>query len=305
MGDLIRTLFIVLMAVMGLTLNMNIATYAKSSKYLKEDLEVAVHDASLELKKDELANGKLVFDPLKAKQTFKESLKDNTGFQEGKDYKILEFQVLDQSNSKFPVKYKANTLKFQDTFQNPTLVAIIETTTKKYFLSKEDRVVRRVASYTYKVKTPNPINQNLGQLQNVTANEKGLVFPLSFTQNVTSNFNPERVHPITGKVERHNGVDISAPNIMNQPVGAVKDGNVTFAGTMGGYGNLVILDHGNGFETRYAHLNSITVSKDAKVIAGQIIGHVGSTGDSTGAHLHLETRMNGQVLNPLSFFNKE
>lgn len=305
MGDLIRTLFIVLMAVMGLTLNMNIATYAKSSKYLKEDLEVAVHDASLELKKDELANGKLVFDPVKAKQTFKESLKDNTGFQEGKDYKILEFQVLDQSNSKFPVKYKANTLKFQDTFKNPTLVAIVETTTKKYFLSKEDRVVRRVASYTYKVKTPNPISQNLSQLQNVTVNEKGLIFPLSFTQNVTSNFDPERVHPITGKVEKHNGVDISTPNIMNQPVGAVKDGTVTFAGTMGGYGNLVILDHGNGFETRYAHLNSITVSKDAKVIAGQVIGHVGSTGDSTGAHLHLETRMNGQVLNPLSLFNKE
>nr|ADU03090.1 hypothetical protein pBMB0558_00120 [Bacillus thuringiensis serovar chinensis CT-43] len=89
MGDLIRTLFIVLMAVMGLTLNMNIATYAKSSKYLKEDLEVAVHDASLELKKDELANGKLVFDPIKAKQTFKESLKDNTGFQEGQIIKSL------------------------------------------------------------------------------------------------------------------------------------------------------------------------------------------------------------------------
>jgi murein DD-endopeptidase MepM/ murein hydrolase activator NlpD len=106
-----------------------------------------------------------------------------------------------------------------------------------------------------------------------------------------------RQDPITGESDYHEGLDISADR--GTPVYATADGVVRLAGREGGYGNLVILDHEYGLETRYGHLSRFLVREGASVKRGDIIGLVGSTGRSTGSHLHYEVRVNGRLLNPL------
>lgn len=98
---------------------------------------------------------------------------------------------------------------------------------------------------------------------------------------------------------RHTGIDI--PNRSLPAVHASKAGVVTFSGWLGGYGKLVIVDHGGGVTTYYAHLNQQYVAQGAHVSQGQAIGQLGSTGRSTGPHLHFEIRMNGRPVNPLNY----
>ena len=106
-----------------------------------------------------------------------------------------------------------------------------------------------------------------------------------------------RQDPITGARDFHDGLDISADN--GTPVYATADGTVRAAGREGGYGNLVVVDHEYGLETRYGHLSRFMVKPGAKVKRGDVVGLIGSTGRSTGAHLHYEVRVNGRLLNPL------
>jgi hypothetical protein len=89
---------------------------------------------------------------------------------------------------------------------------------------------------------------------------------------------------------------------MGTPVSAIGDGKIVFAGTKGGYGNLVWIKHPNGYETFYGHLSKIDkeVRSGARVDQGQLIGHVGATGLATGPHLHYEMRVNHESINPLS-----
>lgn len=97
----------------------------------------------------------------------------------------------------------------------------------------------------------------------------------------------------------HNGQDIAAPT--GTPIKAAKPGVVIKAGDGGGYGNLTIIDDGGGFATAYAHQSRIAVGEGAQVQQGQVIGYVGSTGNSTGPHLHFEVRANGQPRNPRAY----
>jgi murein DD-endopeptidase MepM/ murein hydrolase activator NlpD len=122
----------------------------------------------------------------------------------------------------------------------------------------------------------------------------GLLWPARGA--LTSGFGPRR-HPIFGVVRMHNGVDIAAP--WGTPVRAAAPGTVLFAGWFGGYGKLVVLDHGGGVTTLYGHLSSIGVAVGQRVRAGQVIGRVGSTGYSTGPHLHFEIRVDGRPVDPL------
>jgi len=105
-----------------------------------------------------------------------------------------------------------------------------------------------------------------------------------------------RYHPILGGARFHSGVDLAAP--MGTPVVAASSGRVELAGWSGNYGILVELDHGGSVETRYAHLSAVAVRPGQQVKAGQVIGYVGSTGRSTGPHLHYETRVAGRPTNP-------
>ena len=112
----------------------------------------------------------------------------------------------------------------------------------------------------------------------------------------------KRLHPIQKVYKMHNGIDLPAPT--GTKIVASDSGKVTFAGRQGSYGNLLKIDHGNGYETRYAHCNSLDVKQGTSVRKGQAIAKVGSTGGSTGPHLHFEIRKNGSPINPTSQLSK-
>jgi murein DD-endopeptidase MepM/ murein hydrolase activator NlpD len=107
-----------------------------------------------------------------------------------------------------------------------------------------------------------------------------------------------RRHPILGYTRMHAGVDFAAR--YGSPIYAVTDGVISYAGRHGGHGNYVRIEHGSGLATGYAHMSRIAAAPGQRVRRGQVIGYVGSTGLSTGPHLHYELYRNGQVVNPLS-----
>jgi murein DD-endopeptidase MepM/ murein hydrolase activator NlpD len=113
----------------------------------------------------------------------------------------------------------------------------------------------------------------------------------------------QRRDPITGGADYHSGIDIAGER--GQPVYATASGTVRTAGYQGAYGNLIVIDHGFGLETRYGHLLRATVQAGAKVQRGDIIGQVGSTGRSTGNHLHYEVLANGRLLNPIQLLTQK
>lgn len=146
--------------------------------------------------------------------------------------------------------------------------------------------------------------QSDGQFACVTGNDEvrsltvanGMVTPVNGV--MTSTFGP-RKHPILGVVRIHKGVDWAAP--VGTPVEAAFDGEISFQGDGGSYGNLVKISHGNGRETRYAHMQKFAIASGVgtKVKAGDVIGYIGTTGLSTGPHLHFELYQNGEAIDPL------
>ena len=119
---------------------------------------------------------------------------------------------------------------------------------------------------------------------------------------VTSDFG-QRLDPYTADRVMHAGIDIAAPH--GKEVLSPSDGTVVFAGLEGGYGNVIVIDHGYGIKTRYGHLAKILVKPGEKVKRGGLIAAVGNTGRSTGPHLHYEVRVNGIPQNPRKFILEE
>jgi murein DD-endopeptidase MepM/ murein hydrolase activator NlpD len=122
--------------------------------------------------------------------------------------------------------------------------------------------------------------------------------PLAGELDMTSGFGV-RSDPFTRGAAMHSGLDFRGPT--GEPVRATAAGTVSSAGVNGGYGRVVEIDHENGFSTRYGHLSEILVSEGATVRPGQVIGRLGSTGRSTGPHLHYETRIDGDAVDPNKF----
>jgi murein DD-endopeptidase MepM/ murein hydrolase activator NlpD len=129
------------------------------------------------------------------------------------------------------------------------------------------------------------------------ARDLPLAQPLASLQ-ITSNFGRRR-DPFLGQVATHTGVDFGA--VTGTIIRVTAPGTVISAGTNGGYGRMVEVDHGNGLTTRYAHMSSIAVHVGDVIEAGTLVGRAGSTGRSTGPHLHYEIRRNGQAIDPLPF----
>ena len=129
-----------------------------------------------------------------------------------------------------------------------------------------------------------------------------LVWPVPGRTSLTSLYGM-RVHPITGAYKLHTGIDISAP--LGTYFVAAANGVVSKATYNTAYGNMVIIDHGGGVQTLYAHGNSILVQVGDEVKAGTPVLEVGSTGYSTGPHAHFEIRINGQTVNPLDYYQNK
>jgi murein DD-endopeptidase MepM/ murein hydrolase activator NlpD len=112
-----------------------------------------------------------------------------------------------------------------------------------------------------------------------------------------------RIDPVTGGADYHKGLDIAGDK--GQAVYSTAAGVVTQAGYQGAYGNLIVVNHGFGLETRYGHLSGFAVQKGAHVKRGEMIGRLGATGRTTGAHLHYEVMANGRLLNPLQLLTQQ
>lgn len=119
---------------------------------------------------------------------------------------------------------------------------------------------------------------------------------------ITDNFG-YRKHPITRKRTFHEGIDIGAP--YGQPIKAAASGKVTFAGSKSGYGYVVFLDHGGGISTVYGHASKLLVKQGQTVKKGDVIAKVGSTGVSTGPHLHFEVRLYNTPVDPIKYLDKK
>jgi murein DD-endopeptidase MepM/ murein hydrolase activator NlpD len=125
-------------------------------------------------------------------------------------------------------------------------------------------------------------------------------WPLRVGGVVTSKFGYRR-HPITGRSSMHLGIDIAAKT--GTDIVAMADGVVIFSGRKSGYGNIVEIRHANGLETRYGHNSQNLVSEGDMVRKGQVIAKLGSTGRSTGPHVHFEVRRNGEAVNPMQYLD--
>jgi len=124
-------------------------------------------------------------------------------------------------------------------------------------------------------------------------------WPLSNYHSISSPYG-WRIHPITKTKRLHTGADIPAPS--GTPIYAAGAGTVIYSGWYGAYGNTIIVDHGKGLSSMYPHQSKIAASNGQNLNAGDLVGYVGSTGWSTGPHLHLEVRVNGDPTDPLAYF---
>ena len=139
---------------------------------------------------------------------------------------------------------------------------------------------------------------NLSEMRNLSDAAEHLPFDRPTQARTTSGFGV-RFDPFNGRPAVHQGQDFAAP--LNTPIYATAPGIVSFAGVRSGYGNTVEIDHGRGFKTRFAHLNAMAVAPGQRIALGQRIGAMGTTGRSTGVHLHYEVWMDGRPQNPARF----
>ena len=141
-------------------------------------------------------------------------------------------------------------------------------------------------------------NLDRAHLMQLAAYKVPFASPVRQKVRYTSGFG-RRVDPITGRGRMHSGQDLAGPR--NTPILASADGTVSFAGRQSGYGKVVKIRHGFGYETVYAHLNSIKVKSGDSISRGDVIGGMGNTGRSTGTHLHYEIRVGGTPVNPMPY----
>jgi murein DD-endopeptidase MepM/ murein hydrolase activator NlpD len=148
----------------------------------------------------------------------------------------------------------------------------------------------------------NKLNEALTNLQAYEIEQRKLPVVLPCLGNITSYFGG-RENPFWGKSsETHEGVDIA--NIQGTSIKAAGDGVVTFSGWKSGYGNVIIINHGNGYESFYGHNSKLKVSEGTQVKRGDLIALMGSTGRSTGTHCHFEVRFNGAPMDPFKLINQ-
>jgi murein DD-endopeptidase MepM/ murein hydrolase activator NlpD len=166
---------------------------------------------------------------------------------------------------------------------------------EKVFAEEANKLVAVSAALASRIRAAESGPSSSGPTGTPTASASGLIWPVSGP--ITSPYGP-RCLP-NGDCSFHPGIDIGVPT--GTPIKAAAAGTVIYSGWMDGYGNLVVIDHGSGLATAYAHQSSITAGNGASVSQGQVIGYVGCTGYCFGPHLHFEVRVNGEPVNPLGY----
>ncbi len=169
---------------------------------------------------------------------------------------------------------------------------------KKYY-NNLDALISNLVLNNYENKQN---NNTYAQYNNYAQNNKssnGFIVPVNYKR-VSSGYG-SRLHPVKKVVTVHTGVDFAAAR--GTPIKAANSGVVTYAGVKGGYGNTVIIEHDNGIATLYGHIHEIKTRVGDRVNQGDLIATVGSTGLSTGPHLHFEVLKNGQKMNPNKLLN--
>jgi murein DD-endopeptidase MepM/ murein hydrolase activator NlpD len=161
-----------------------------------------------------------------------------------------------------------------------------------------------MATMTKPTTAPTQPSHNTGSGGNgggTNVDGEGIEWIVPVTYSYVSSAHGWRVHPISGEWKWHAGVDLSGYGINGRPIYASRGGVITYAGWYGAGGWTVKIDHGDGFSTVYMHMSDYIVSAGDYVAAGQTIGYVGSTGGSTGPHLHFEVRWHGEDQNPMKY----
>lgn len=234
--------------------------------------------------------------------------------------KVYYQQIIAQKDTEALISLKANASKLADYTRqvNTQRQSILYTMAR--IQDKKDKIAQDINVSQYLInklqtdrKTYERAERELANQSNSLARMlRGSAKKQTSHFNTTTNFSRPvagpitspfgwRIHPIFRSRTFHAGVDIGAP--YGAPVRATNSGVVIYAGWYGGYGKVVIIDHGNyrgrPTSTLYAHLSRYSVSQGSKISKGQTVGYVGSTGYSTGAHLHYEVRVNGNPTNPL------
>lgn len=164
---------------------------------------------------------------------------------------------------------------------------------------KAEEAARKKAEEEAKKNNNSNNNSSRG---NGSANSQGNLWPVPSSNHISSSYGM-RIHPITKQHKMHKGIDISG-GVNNKSAVAMRDGVVILSQYYGTYGNCVIIDHGDGISTLYAHGWSTTVSVGQQVKRGDKVLVIGSTGSSTGPHLHFEVRENGTPVNPLKYVSR-
>lgn len=174
-----------------------------------------------------------------------------------------------------------------------TFATVDETVASLYVKKEEPVVVAKKPVKKQTKKTTGKVNTSLNVSYQKVGLGVSLIRPISGT--ITSRFGAKS----SMRASNHTGLDIAAPK--GTKIKAAAAGTVTFSGTKGSYGKLIVISHGNGIETYYGHCSSLYYSAGTYVSQGQVIAEVGSTGNSTGNHLHLEVRINGVAYNPQNY----
>lgn len=204
--------------------------------------------------------------------------------------RLVEASLKDINDQKITIQHSIN--------ENKNMIEKLNKD-KSYYERSERELARQSASIQNMIENMTKRNTRPGAPQ-VKVSSSGFIYPIS--GRITSQFG-WRTHPIFKSRIFHSGIDIAGPN--GGAIKASNDGRVIYAGWYGGYGKVVILDHGviNGkpITTLYGHMSAINVSNGQNVKKGQTIGKEGSTGYSTGPHCHFEVRVNGKPTNPLNY----
>ena len=212
-----------------------------------------------------------------------------------------------ETTKKILAEKKKQVVENKQKQQKKTQVLANTKTMRQYYISKlsteEQELQAKIDEYNSQV-TAIESEIKLMALNSISADYIGgaMVWPIPGYTTITSEYGM-RVHPITGAYKLHTGTDIGAP--MGADFVAAAKGVVTKAAMTPAYGNMVIIDHGGGVQTLYAHGSQILVQVGQEVEAGTPVLKVGSTGYSTGPHAHFEIRINGQTVNPMEYLLKQ